>query len=313
VPPAARPVAVRPAPSRPPPAPVAAVRPPPPPPPVEDLSSEIEEADFFLQQGLVDDARDALQALVAAHPGHPELTRKLAEIEARAARAAPSPARPAAGRSAPSAPAPPAATPAAPAADESFDIARELAQELGASAPSPAADEFQYSVEDVFSQFKKGVEKTVRPEDSDTHYDLGIAYKEMGLLDDAIHEFEVALSGKNRKKEVDCLTMVGLCRSAKGEPDEAIQAFRRALQSDRCTPEASKALQFELAAAWEQKGDPDCALHYLHRVAAADGAYRDVKARIAALGGGPGRPPPGEAEGQGARTPGPARKNIGYI
>ncbi len=61
--------------------------------------------------------------------------------------------------------------------------------------PPAADDEFQYSVEDVFSQFKKGVEETVKPEDSDTHYDLGIAYKEMGLLDDAVHEFETALRG----------------------------------------------------------------------------------------------------------------------
>ena len=45
--------------------------------------------------------------------------------------------------------------------------------------------DFQYSVEEVFTEFKKGLEKVVKPEDVDTHYDLGIAYKEMGLLDDA--------------------------------------------------------------------------------------------------------------------------------
>ena len=90
---------------------------------------------------------------------------KLAELERRAA---PAEKKPAAQRG-------PALAPAG--ADESFDIARELAEELGpAPAAGPAEDEFQYSVEDVFNQFKKGVEQTVKKEDSATHYDLGIAH-----------------------------------------------------------------------------------------------------------------------------------------
>ena len=58
----------------------------------------------------------------------------------------------------------------------------------------------------------------MKPEDVETHYDLGIAYKEMGLIDDAIGEFEVARQGcVGKKKEVDCLTMMAMLQGMKGD------------------------------------------------------------------------------------------------
>jgi tetratricopeptide (TPR) repeat protein len=272
---------------------------------VPDLSDELEEADFFVQQGLLDEARDSLGHLLEKHPRHPVVLARLADVERRVAPAAP--------------PAPTSASD--DVADESFDIARELADELedrgGGTGSSAADEEFQYSVEDVFSQFKKGVEQTVKPEDSATHYDLGIAYKEMALLDDAIHEFETALRGNDKRREVDCLSMIGLCRMAKGEPKEAIRAFRRALGSETLTKEAAKAIQYELGAAYEAAGDAEVGLWFLQRVAKADAAFRDVAARVAALGGGPGRPPPDARGAPRAAPPKPApaaaKKNIGYL
>jgi pilus assembly protein FimV len=325
---------------RPAPAPIIAAPPPPapPPPPAEeqaeeaeaDLTDELEEASFFLQQGLLDEAREALRNLLEFYPDHPGVTAKLAEVERRAAVERGGPQAPPAGA-------------AAPGAEEGLDIARDLAEALDAApAPAAAEDEFQYSVEDVFSQFKKGVEATVRPEDSATHYDLGIAYREMGLLDDAIHEFETALKGNERRREVDCLTMIGICRMARGAVREAIQAYRSALGSEFLTRDAAKALHLELGAAYEAAGQPEAALHHLQKVVRADPGYRDAAARVRALGGGPGRPPadadphpaaaPRPPNGAAARPaaaparpPAPARaapppaappagkKNIGYL
>jgi len=304
----------------PPPAAPARARAAPPPEPEEeaaDLSDELDEADFFLQQGLLDEAREALSNLKAFYPGHPGVEARLSELERRS-----SPARrPAAP---PALAGPVRETPSLVAAgggDESFDIARELAEELGGGAPEPAEDEFQYSVEDVFNQFKKGVEQTVKPEDSATHYDLGIAYKEMGLLDDAIHEFETALRGNDRKKEVDCLSMIGICQVAKGAPREAIQAYRRALSSEHVTKDAAKALHYDLGAAYEAAGDGQAALWFLQKVNKLDPAFRDVARRVQALGGGPGAAPaepeprrptpvPGRAP---PRPAAGAKKNIGYL
>jgi len=314
-PPRAAPPRAAPPRAAPPPPPRAAARRAPPPPEPEgeevDLSDEIGEAEFFVEQGLLDEARDALQNLLAFYPGHPAVRAKLAEVEkkARPAKAPPAPA-------------------AATDGDDAFDIARELADELGpAAAEGSIEDEFQYSVEDVFSQFKRGVEQTVKKEDSATHYDLGIAYKEMGLVDDAINEFETALGGNDRKREVDCLSMIGLCRMQKGEAAEAVKAYRRALGSDHLTKDSAKAIHYDLAAAYEQAGDRDAALYYFQRVARADAAYRDAAKQIARLGGGPGRAPPEEARpagvprgGPSAATPrvpasagGAQKKNIGYL
>ncbi len=316
------PRAAPPARAAPPPAPRAAPAPTPPPRPAPppaprrppepeleqdaDLSDEIEEADFFVQQGLLDDAREALEKLLAFYPAHAVLKAKLADVERR--------------RGAAEAPAPPPAA----AGDESFDIARELAEMGGGATADAGEEDFQYSVEDVFNQFKKGVEQTVKAEDSATHYDLGIAYKEMGLLDDAIHEFETALGGNDRKREVDCLSMIGLCHVAKGDGAAAIAVLRRALASERLTRDAAKAIHFELGAAYEGGGDREAALWCFQRVAKADPAFREVAQRIAALGGGPGRQPPDErprppaAPGRAPPPrPGPApaapKKNIGYL
>ena len=277
--------------------------------PAPDLSDELEEADFYSEQGLDDEAREILRRLLARHPGHPAVKERLAALDRRGARA---PALAPAAR----------VRPEAPAGDEAFDIARELAEELGPpGGVAPAADDFQYSVEDVFNQFKKGVAETVKPEDTETHYDLGIAYKEMGLLDDAIHEFEVALSGHSKKKEVDCLSMIGLCQGLKGDHRAAVEAFRRALRSGALTAEAAKALHYELAAAHEALGEKDQALWYLQKIVKVDPGYRDAGAFAARLGGGPGRPPAdlearAAARAGGAVPPRPgsgAKKNIGYV
>jgi tetratricopeptide (TPR) repeat protein len=328
-----------PAPRAPPAAPVRGAAPAPPPREDErddeevDLSDELEEADFFVQQGLLEEAREALSNLLAFYPGHRAVKERLAALERRAAPApAPRPAARGASGAAGAVGAPrptPSLLGAAGATgpDDSFDIARELAEELGDAPPSIAADDgFQYSVEDVFNQFKKGVEQTVRPEDSATHYDLGIAYKEMGLLEDAIGEFETALRGNDRKREVDCLTMIGVCRMAKGEPVEAVAAFRRALACDPLSKDAAKALQYELGAAYEAAGDREVALHCFQRAARLDPGFRDAAARAAALGGGPGKPPPDDGRapprppgraGAGSAAGAPpvpgAKKNIGYL
>jgi tetratricopeptide (TPR) repeat protein len=250
----------------------------------EDLDEELQEIDFFLEQELLDEARDVLLRLLAFYPNDARLLERRSALERKAA---PAPAAP--------------ATPERPAsADESFDIARELADELGAQPAGPAADEFQYSVEDVFDQFKKGIAQTVKAEDADTHYDLGIAYKEMGLLDDALHEFEVALTGKGRKKEIDCLTMIAVCRMEKGEPTAAVEAYQRALRSDCVTPDAARAIHYEIAAAYEASGDLPAALQSIQKVLRADPAYRDAQAVAARLSATP------------AASSGP-KKNIGYV
>jgi len=292
-----------------------------------DLSEELEEVAFLEGQGLLDEALEAVRNLGEVHRDHPLLAERRRDLEAQVARRGrpAAPARPAA--SPPLAAAPPPAAGNGPALAADFDIGRELAAELGGGeAPPPPSDDFQYSVEDVFDQFKRGLEKTVRADDSETHYDLGIAYKEMGLLDDALSEFRTALAGKNRRKEVDVLSMLGLCHGTKGEYREAVQAFRRALASDFLTGEAAKALHYELGVAHEALSEPAVALWYFQKIVKIDPRYRDARGHVERLGGGPGQPPGEETPAAESRPPLPAadapasapvppgpKKNIGFV
>ena len=151
-----------------------------------------------------------------------------------------------------------------------FDLGAELSAELGPELTPTPTGEFQYSVADVFDQFKRGLEKTVRPDDSATKYDLGIAFQEMGMLDEALEQFRSALAGGDRRREVEILNMIGICLGLKGRHAEAIEAYRQALDSEFLTDDAAKALHFELGAAHEALGEPEVALWYFQKVAQGD-------------------------------------------
>jgi pilus assembly protein FimV len=301
---------------------------PPPLPAFEDavpLDAELEEVAFYEQQGLLDEAVLAVRELAAAHPGHPGVESARARIEellAREETAAPPPV--AVSEPAPAEPEPP--PPEAYASTGTtgiFDLGAELSAELGPElAPTPTG-EFQYSVADVFDQFKRGLERTVRPDDSATKYDLGIAFQEMGMLDEALEQFRSALAGGDRRREVEILNMIGVCLGMKGEHREAVETYRQALRSEFLTGEGARAIHFELGAAHEALGEPEVALWYFQKIAHGDPGFRGAGERVARLGGGPGTPPDaaghqasgtdggGAQEGASEAARRPGRKNAG--
>ncbi|MCP3144007.1 type IV pili formation protein SgmX [Pyxidicoccus xibeiensis] len=281
----------------------------------EPAAEECDEASFFLDQGLLEEAREILETVMIAFPGHVRAGELMARLEALEA-----------GGGAEQAEAPaeplyvPAVQPVLEAEQEptgerdAFDLAAELAGEIdnlgddSASAP-PAEEDFQYSVEEVFSEFKKGLAKVVKPEDVDTHYDLGIAYKEMGLLDDALHEFDVARQGcVGTKRELDCITMMGMLQLLRGDALAAVEVFREGLTNAYVAGEPAKALGFELATAYEAAGEPGKALYHYQRVAALDGKYRDVGGQVSRLAAStePEEDPLPSHAGNGARAGGGA-------
>ncbi len=266
----------------------------------EPAGEECDEAAFFLDQGLLEEAREVLETVLIAFPGHPRGTKLMDRLEQLESGATDGTAAVEADAYQPddsqtdvypTEVAPPAVEPFVDSDDgrDAFDLAAELADELGelgaedVGAP-PATDDYQVSVEEVFSEFKKGLEKIVKPEDVDTHYDLGIAYKEMGLLDDAIGEFEVARQGcLGKKREIDCLTMIGLLQMMKGDAPNAIDVFKQALSSEHAAPDTARALRFELGTAWESAGSPGKALFHFEAVHAEDPRFREVAANLQRL------------------------------
>lgn len=226
-----------------------------------EVEEILDEADFFLAQGLFDEARASLSDALSNHPGHPLIEEKLREVTALAG-------------------SPPAA--AEPVAnDQSFELAEKLAEELDAEiAPVPAGGDV-LDVEEVFAQFKKGVEQQVGLDDTETHFDLGIAYKEMGLLDDAINEFRLCV--RNPQRVCIAETMIGLCHIEKGDVTEAIAHFKKGLYAETKTDREELGLYFELGNAYDLLHDPKEAIYYYQKVQKRDPTFRDVGRRIRAL------------------------------
>jgi pilus assembly protein FimV len=139
----------------------------------------------------------------------------------------------------------------------------------------------QVPFEEVFEAFKQGVSKQVAPTDFETHFNLGIAYKEMGLLEDAIGQFELTLPSSAHA--IAARTMIGLCHLEQGETQRALQMLVAALDSPQLTPAQALALRFELGHAYECADEPVNALRFFKNVQDIDPQYRDVGERIRKL------------------------------
>ena len=165
---------------------------------------------------------------------------------------------------------------------EFADLAAEVEREME-SAGAPLATEAEApTVEEIVASFKQGVAENLSPEDYDTHYNLGIAYREMGLVDEAIGEFEIAVA--SRDYFIGCCSLLGLCFRDKGEIDTAIQWYARGLDEPGILEQEKHALLYELGEAYETAGDLESARKAFAAISVTDGGYRDVGERLAALG-----------------------------
>jgi tetratricopeptide (TPR) repeat protein len=120
------------------------------------------------------------------------------------------------------------------------------------------------------------LEKPLADDDSDTHYDLGLAYKEMGLLDEAVKEFEKVIRAPGR--EVQCRVMIGLCFRDLGNASEAIHQFKQGLHAEPSDRER-QSLYYEIGITYEAINDYAEALYYFEMVMKRDPTFADAAAR----------------------------------
>ena len=157
------------------------------------------------------------------------------------------------------------------------------------SAPVPElSTESLNELSEVFQEFRTELgELGEEDEDLETHYNLGIAYREMGLLDEAIGEFQkvakAVQKGKPFRYTMNCSTMLGLSFMDKGEPNIASLWYQRALEVPGLEHETILALRYDLGLALEAGGDSSAALDCFRQVYAANIEYRDVADRISTL------------------------------
>jgi len=140
---------------------------------------------------------------------------------------------------------------------------------------------------ELFAEFRTELEELQSDEDPETHYNLGIAYREMGLLEEAISEFQKVVQAHDRgvafRYTMQCCTLLALAFMEKGQPEIAAFWYERALQTPDLDRESVLALQYDLGVAQDLGGHPDDALKSFQQVYAMNIDYRDVAERIGSL------------------------------
>jgi tetratricopeptide (TPR) repeat protein len=124
-------------------------------------------------------------------------------------------------------------------------------------------------------------------DDYDTSYQTGIVYKEMGLMEDAIREFQSAVKlvavDDGTRRFFACCNLLGHCFMEKQMPNIALMWYKRGLESKNLNDQEIFALQYELANAYEKAGDKQKAGDYFEQIYAMNVSFRDVGDRLQKL------------------------------
>ncbi|AJE03314.1 tetratricopeptide repeat protein [Geobacter pickeringii] len=161
-----------------------------------------------------------------------------------------------------------------------LDFSEGELDDLIPAAPEPAKRD-KYGLDGLFSAFKKGVGEQLDQGDTETHYNLGIAYKEMGLYDDAISEFRTASQDPQRR--IDCITLQGICCREKGDFLQAEELLQGGVALPGLADEELLCLKYELALLHEAMGACDQALCEYREIHVMSPDFRDTVQKIARL------------------------------
>ncbi len=219
------------------------------------LQKEIESIRFYIENGYTELAEKAANELRGEFGERQEIIELLAEIRSLSALV---------GEDESQFPAEPATVPAAP------------------SEPSGAFD-----LSDLRTEL--GLEEQAATEDSDyeTHYNTGTAYQEMGLIEEAIKEFQAAASlvrsNDGTRRFFACATLLGHCFMLQGMPHLALKWLERSLETNDLTKEEKQGVWYELASAYEADGNIEHAGRYYEQVYAENVNFRDVSDRIKSI------------------------------
>ncbi|HUF05278.1 MAG TPA: tetratricopeptide repeat protein [Aridibacter sp.] len=156
-------------------------------------------------------------------------------------------------------------------------------EDVSSAADKPVAD----PISEIASELGLNEVETADPEQFEDHYNRGVVYKEMGMIEEAIREFqdaaECAGQGDQSRGFYNCCTLLGHCFVEQGMPKMALIWFERAYEIREHSPEERQALEYELGIVLEMSDRPEEAMTHFERVYAVDVDYRDVASRIESL------------------------------
>ena len=142
-------------------------------------------------------------------------------------------------------------------------------------------DNEQKDFAEMLGKFKDGISRNVDEEDFESHYDLGIAFREMGLLDEAIGSFQKAARGPDQL--VRASEAIGQCFMDKGEAGVTITVLERLVQHQRLSDSQLVGVLYLLGRAAESLGREAEAASYYQRVLAVQIGFRDAATRLTSL------------------------------
>jgi tetratricopeptide (TPR) repeat protein len=186
------------------------------------------------------------------------------------------------------APSPPPRAPARPAASGDFvDLGSMVFEDekrdtrMRVNRREPQDQDEQREFHEILEQFKRGIDQNLESDDYEAHYDLGVAFKEMGLLDEAIAEFQKALrapEGRLRTSEA-----LGMAFFEKGQHAVCESILRRAVDSVPGSDDAKIGLLYWMGRAAEAQGKDADAIASYERALVVDISFMDLSKRVQRL------------------------------
>jgi tetratricopeptide (TPR) repeat protein len=235
----------------------------------EELNSVLSDIDFQMDYGSPDEAKIEIENALKSYPNHPELLRRL-ELAEEALRKL--------------------GHVHATTENEDGDLSHsffDLTEVLGDALLETGEGEEMHdatnvvekiqSVDELFNAFREGVEQQVKMDDYDTHYNLGIAYKEMMLIEPALEEFKKAM--RDPERTLECCSMLAICEQSQGNLETAEKWLLEGIQAPGFPPEDSIGLHYDLGELYLQMDRKNEARAQFKIVYDLDPDYREVAQR----------------------------------
>ncbi len=224
-----------------------------------NISELFEEAGFYAQQGMIDEAVSVYGKILQVSPGNVEAISKLNDLKGEKADIV--------------------------LKTSSFFDLGEILKDAVIEAPvkkfTHEEEPIVKSFDDLFHEFQEGIRTQLSTEDYETHYNLGIAYKEMGLYQEAIEEFRLCIPGEQRF--IDASFMIALCHKELGEYSKAADVLKQTTISAQYNDQRHLVVKYELGELLEMLGKKEDALSVFNEIHDTDATYRDVSEKVLSL------------------------------
>ncbi|HVS21200.1 MAG TPA: tetratricopeptide repeat protein, partial [Pyrinomonadaceae bacterium] len=249
-------------------------------------AQELESVDFYIAQGYADIAIDTLDLLERQFGPHADIDVRRHQLQTRTERSKAATVDQKIvlddGNAAPSQPEPEAPSPAI--------VATSDLKPANPQQPPPPHEGIHPSLAEVFEEYRVSAEKeadTAVNGDYETHYNLGLAYKEMDLFEEALEEFQIAVAmvtpGDSTPRYLQCCNLLGHCFMRKGVPQLALKWFNKGFNAPGANEDERQALRYELGDVYEQIGELDRAIDIFTEVYGINVSYRGVNERLRRL------------------------------